>query len=176
MRSFIAIHLSDEVRKEILKLQDDLKKKYMGVKWVEPQNIHLTLKFLGEIDNVEKVSVCIKRAVKGETTFEINCKDVGAFPDIRRVRVIWVGVGLGRDRVINLMKKLENELAKIGIPKEEGEKIPHITLGRVKKGRVSLPELKFETQPFKVKEIYLMKSTLTSSGPIYSVIEKYVLK
>ena len=181
MRTFIAIKLPADVKEQIQKFQKSLG--IDGVKWVSPENIHLTLKFLGEINEsqLESVKSTVNSSIQEIKSFNISLSEFGAFPDLRRPKVLWLGVKEGKDEVTQLMINLENELAKIGFVPEGRKPVPHITIGRVKEVE-SLeldPETSsgqgFEAKSFLVESIYLIKSTLSSEGPTYTDLAEYKL-
>jgi 2'-5' RNA ligase len=184
MRSFIAIELPEEIKGYLSRIQGQLKKSAADVKWVLPGNIHLTLKFLGEIspDEAKDITRVLEEISRNKNPFTVRLSSPGAFPGINSPRVIWVGVEKGDSEVRELAKNIEEELNKIGIPEEEREFSSHITLGRTKSGlnRAVLIKLlaDLQNQPqagnpeFKVNHITLFKSTLTPKGPIYEVVKK----
>jgi len=159
--------------------------KYSGadVKWVAKDNIHLTLKFLGEVSE-EKIEV-IKSILDGITSktrpFEITVKDIGAFPKIEYPRVIWAGLDKGSDESKVLAEKTDNALSSIGFEKETRPFTAHITIGRVRssKNKDALKDkmhsvddklLSGATQS--VSSVILFKSTLTPSGSIYTKLHE----
>lgn len=177
IRTFIAIELNEEMRSELSSLQSVLKKSEADVKWVGPELIHLTLKFLGNIDDgkVKETQNILSDIVKNFKPFFLSLRDIGAFPKLSYPKVIWVGVDEGKTKVSKLAKELEDRLEKIGISKEEKEFHPHITLGRVKspKNRENLKNI-IETTKFEpksridVNRLTLFKSQLTPQGPIHT--------
>ena len=187
MRTFIAIELPTEVKDKLSKIQEQLKKSGADVKWVEPKNIHLTLKFLGEIDDkkLEKIIEIIDGTVKDKNTFHIRISSLGAFPKINYPRVIWIGIDKGDCETKEIAKELEEKIAKIGIPKEGKAFSSHITIGRTRStlNREKLvQELKTQSAnfcgglEFVVTKITLFKSTLTPGGPIYEALKETNLK
>jgi 2'-5' RNA ligase len=184
MRTFIAIKIPKEIKDKLTKLENDLRNGVLReafIKWVKPGNIHLTLKFIGEVDErkLEDIKIGLKKVVREFSPFQVSFSEVGGFPNLRRPRVIWVGVKEGKQTVVSLATKIEDELARYGIEKEKREKSPHITIGRVKRPVVLdsnvVEGLSFEGEPFKVAEIFLIKSQLTPEGPIYTDITSYRL-
>lgn len=189
MRTFIAIELPKEIRDSLSSLQEELNASGADVRWVEPCNIHLTLKFLGEVDDktLDKVIPILEEITKDRNSFYIRISSVGAFPKINFPRVIWVGIDRGDTETAQIAKSLEKEIAKIGIPAEDRPFSSHITIGRVKSGlnrnrlvnnlnslggdffRQGNPE-------FLATKITLFKSTLTPHGPIYEVLKEVHLK
>lgn len=180
MRAFIAIELPKEVKEGLTKLQDELKKSRANVKWVEPENIHLNLKFLGEIsqEQLEKISAIIKNTAENFCPFYLRVSCLGAFPKIDLPRVIWAGLDQGSAETQNLAKSLEEKIAGIGIAKENRPFSAHITIGRVRPGESQLALIKslknlsenfsWGTKDYLVGKITLFKSTLTPKGPVYT--------
>ena len=187
MRTFIAIDLPSEIKDSLRRLQEKLKASKADVKWVEPKNIHLTLKFLGEIDDkkIEEITKIIDDTAKEKNKFQIHISSLGAFPKIDFPRVIWVGVETGDKENKGMAEELEEKTAKIGIPKEDRPFSSHITIGRTRSSlnREKLvqdlknnAELSGERLEFYVTKITLFKSTLTPRGPIYEALNETNLK
>ncbi len=180
MRTFIAVELPEHIKKEIEVLQAPLKKTNAFVSWVKPGNIHITLKFLGEVpeEKIEQVFSASELALRNATKFKMNLKDTGAFPDFRRPRVIWIGAGKGGEELSHMASKIEEEMAKIGYPKEKRKFSPHFTIGRVKSAKniEKLAELvkstDFQTEDIEVNEVTVMKSQLHPAGAIYTPLKK----
>jgi len=184
MRAFIAIELSPDSRKRLAYLEEQLKSSGGDVKWVKPENIHLTLKFLGEIDDktLEKITKIMEDIAVKEKPFYMRLLSPSAFPKINFPRVIWIGIDKGDSETKQIAKILEEEIAKVGIPKENRPFSSHITLGRVRSGlnrdklaknleylASNVPE---DSPEFLVAKITLFKSTLTPSGPIYEALKE----
>jgi 2'-5' RNA ligase len=188
MRTFIAIELPGEIKDFLSQLQARLKTSAADVKWVEPENIHLTLKFLGEIDDkkLNAILQIIEGLGKGRDAFSLRLSSLGAFPKINSPRVIWVGVDKGDREAKEIARGLEESIAKIGIPKENRAFSSHITIGRMRSplNREKLVQelLKLtenfgrENLEFPVTKITLFKSTLAPSGPIYEILKEANLK
>jgi 2'-5' RNA ligase len=183
MRTFIAIDLSDENKTTVAKLQDELKKTQADVKWVEPENIHLTLKFLGEVTDeyVGKVKDALDRVAAGLKPFELSLSGIGAFPKLDYPRVIWAGVEKGKEETEGIAKKVEDELEKIGFAREERPFAAHLTIGRVRSGKnkealkVKLSELNRPDKPGNpqpVSQLILYQSKLSPKGPTYTPLHK----
>jgi 2'-5' RNA ligase len=188
MRTFIAIELPQEIKTALSRLQDQLKTTAADVKWVQPQNIHLTLKFLGERDDkkIEKIMQILEETAKDKNCFQIRIWSLGAFPKINFPRVIWVGIDQGDNETKEIAKDLEERIAKIGIPKEDRPFSSHITIGRTRstlnreklvEGLNKLADYFVENKlEFTAVKITLFKSTLTPQGPIYEVLKEANLK
>ncbi len=176
-RAFIAIELNEGIHSELASLQAILKKSNADVKWVAPDSIHLTLKFLGNIDaqKIKEIEKILNEVAAEVEPFVLTLKGVGAFPKLDYPRVIWVGVEGGAPQSEQLAKSLEERLEGIGIPREDREFHPHLTLGRVKspKNKDKLKEIieatKFDAKSaVDVNHLTLFKSQLSREGSIYT--------
>jgi 2'-5' RNA ligase len=184
MRTFIAIELPAEIKSSLRQLQDKLRLSGADVKWAEPENIHLTLKFLGERDEkrVEKIKEILGEVAKERKVFPLCLKGLGAFPKLEFPRVVWVGTDKGEAEAKAIAAELEEKICRLGIPKEERPFSGHITLGRVRSPKnkeqliQAIKNSGFDCQEFSVKEITLFKSTLTPKGPIYEPLQKATLQ
>ena len=188
IRSFIAIELPDELKLGLARLQDKLKSgRQPWMKWVDPYAIHLTLKFLGNIgvDSIDAITKAMETAVQEIPPFHLEVKDLGAFPNLRRVQVVWVGVGGEVDKLVQLQQRIESNLAPLGFTTEARSFTPHLTLARLR-NQASLDErqrfgqlissTKFEkAYSIEVEAINLMRSQLTREGAIYNRISSVKL-
>ncbi len=184
MRTFIAVELPEEVKSKINKVIETLKPISSGVKWVEEKNLHITMKFLGEIkeSEVERLIAIVEDNVKETSFFNAKYEGMGTFPTSTSPRVVWVGTRAGGEELKGIADSFESSLSKAGFRSEEREFTPHITIGRVKE-RKNMPELvkaieKLKNEKFGeviVDQISIMKSTLTPKGPIYEVVKKIKL-
>lgn len=183
MRTFIAVELPERIKREIGGLQAPFKKTGTFVSWVKPKNIHVTLKFLGEVpeEKINEVFSATQKALEGKRKFTMSLKGTGAFPNPRRPRVIWVGAGSGGEELSLLAAGIEQEMEKIGFPKEKRKYSAHFTIGRVKspKNIEKLMELvsssDFQTEEIEVNEVVVMKSQLDPGGAIYTPLKKIPL-
>ena len=134
LRCFIAIELPEEIKAGLSRLQAKLKPSQFPVKWVNPYSIHLTLKFLGNVnaDMTGQITEAMAEATPGVSPFQLEIKSLGVFPNPRRVQVIWVGVSGEVDKLLQLQKGIESALAKLGFAPEARAFTPHLTLGRVR--------------------------------------------
>lgn len=177
MRAFIAVEIDDPAKQKISELISDLKKSGADVKWITEDQMHLTLKFLGNIDGnkAREISDVLSSISNNLKSFTISLSDIGAFPNLNRPRVIWVGINKGAEHLKTISGKIETSLEKLGFEKEGREFNPHLTLGRLKTSK-NLSELKklLNETPFnsenniKINELVLFQSTLTPKGAIYS--------
>jgi 2'-5' RNA ligase len=178
IRSFIAVEIPKEIRDGIGNVINDFRQSGFPIRWVAIENMHLTLIFLGEVEEnfLNKVKEQLILAVKNAKLFEANLTGLGAFPSQRSPRVIWVGMDKGKNEAIDLQAMVEKPLVTIGYKPEDRKFHPHLTIGRVK-GAVKEPAKIFETKyisrNFPVKSIVLFKSTLRPQGPIYEKIQEF---
>jgi 2'-5' RNA ligase len=187
MRCFIAIDINEEIRAAIADLQKQLAAKIDikkgDVKWVEPENIHLTLKFLGEIKDEQAAEVCeiSKQVADAHKNFDIDIESVGSFGG-RSAKVVWVGAGKGTDELLALQKDLEDRLAQAGYPKEDREFSAHLTLCRVRnpKAGFKLADACKAFENYKLGSlsadaVCVYQSQLTPAGPIYTLLGSFKL-
>ncbi len=189
IRSFVAIELPDEVKSGLARLRRELERdEHTFIKWVDAKAIHLTLKFLGNIPSkqVTEITKAIEEAAQGISPFHLEIFELGAFPNLKQPRVLWVGIGGELDRLLGLQRNVDSALAPLGFAKEERSFAPHLTLARIRE-RASPIERKglgevvmsanFEiSYCLDVKDISLMRSQLTPSGPIYTRLSVVELK
>ena len=183
IRCFIAIELPDEVKRGLTQLEAQLKSgNQPWVKWVDPYSIHLTLKFLGNVaaDRIGEITGAMGEAVQGASPFHLEVKDLGVFPNLRRVQVAWVGIRGEVDKLVQLQQRIESSLVPQGFTAESRPFTAHLTLARIR-DRASpderqrfgqlIADTKFEAAyTFRVDAINLMRSQLTREGAIYSRI------
>ena len=188
IRSFIAIELPSKIKTELSGLVGRLSPKYQrSVKWVNPEGIHLTLKFLGSVPE-EKISdiIDVLDDIASEShPFELCLDEVGAFPNLKSPRVAWVGISGNLHDLSSIHRKIENSIVHLGFEKEKRVFSAHLTIGRVKDstnkieradiGRdLSVSAIK-QSLPFSINGFTLMKSTLTPKGAIYEQIACFTL-
>lgn len=182
MRAFIAIEISDEVRAALKGVQDELARSRAKVKWTEPENIHVTMKFLGEIDptQIDAIRTAMAEAATGGP-FDFEVAGVGSFPPHGRPSIIWAGVMDGT-RLSEIAARLEDALAVLGFEKEHRKFAPHLTIGRVKapQGAERLVEAieKVRNVKFGVcraARFVLLESRLTPAGPTYTLVAEQAL-
>ncbi len=184
MRAFLAIDITQkEILDRISGILREIKRTGALVKPVELENIHLTLRFFGEIDenDVVEIKSVLESSLRGFKTFNMKLVGLGAFPSLGSPRVIWIGVSEGVNEVKYLVNKITPKLNRIGTHRENRPFSPHITICRVKRYNSALKSLieKYKSEIFgtiKVSEISLKKSKLTPSGPIYTTLYSYKLE
>src|SRR3989338_1265067 len=189
MRAFIAIELSNEIRCSLAQIESHLKYSGADIKWAEKDNIHLTLKFLGEIteEKSEKIKYILDEIAKQTKHFELSLKIskeesipfLGAFPNLNHPRVIWLGLDKGAAESRLVAEKVDDALLKIGFQKESRPFAAHLTIGRVRSPK-NKEALKEKISSLRLKDyslqlidaITLFQSTLTPKGPIYTKIHE----
>jgi len=179
IRSFVAVELPEAVKAALTRLQDEVKAGGGGVKWVQPGGVHLTLKFLGYVDEarVPALVQALTRACEGFGPLEVALSGLGVFPSPSRPRVAWVGLSGGVETLLRLQEGVEKVLSPFGFPREDRAFTPHLTIARLREGVAPDEARAFgqaflraspESVSFKVEGISLMKSQLTPSGAIYT--------
>ena len=181
IRCFIAIELPDEAKEGLARLKRELERtEHKFVKWVNPRGVHLTLKFLGNIHSkqVTEVTEAMRTAVQGISRFHLEISDVGAFPNLKQARVLWVGIGGAVDKLSRLQQNIESALTALGFAKEERSFVPHLTLARIKQGASPMERRGFgelvgttifeDKYHVEVEAVSLMRSQLTPAGAIYT--------
>jgi 2'-5' RNA ligase len=182
LRTFIAVETGKAIRDRCVALQEGLAQAAEGVKWVEPENLHVTLLFLGEVEDRTVPTLCraVAEVCAGHGRFRLSIEGVGCFPNPRRPRVVWVGVGAGGGELIALHEALEPPLLALGCyRREERRYTPHITLGRVR-GEGSTAALaaalahkaQWQAGITEVREVRVLSSELTPKGPIYTILSR----
>jgi RNA 2',3'-cyclic 3'-phosphodiesterase len=183
-RLFVALELLPELRQALSRIQDKLKRYDLDVKWVNPDNIHLTIRFLGEINEAQMpgISQLLKDTLAQYPMTEISLEELGAFPVLNNPRVIWIGCKEKGNSLVKAYEALEKGFQAMGLSKDDHAFSPHLTLGRVK-SRKNIEQFKsyceqnktIQVGIQKVESLTLFQSTLTSTGPIYNVIEEFLL-
>jgi len=183
IRSFIAIELPEDLKLSLTRLQERLKSESRApVKWVNPNNMHLTLKFLGNIDAgvTGKITSALEEAVRGTRPFHLEIKGLGVFPNPRRVNIVWVGITGEVNQLDQLQKRVESSLTPLGFVPESRPFTPHLTLARLRDQatsdeRLNLGQLIANTEfdancNLYINSVHLVRSQLTREGPFYSHI------
>lgn len=178
IRSFLAVDPPREIIDAIGMIQDRLRKNIQGdIRWVRPQGIHLTLKFFGAISesDVANISRVVENTTSTIAPFTLGIKRVGAFPDVKRPRVLWLGMDGDVDTLILLQREVDAKLQKYGFEKEDRPFRPHLTLARIKdpRGLIGLAKIfekreNYEAGSFSAAGLNLFKSDLTPKGAVYT--------
>jgi RNA 2',3'-cyclic 3'-phosphodiesterase len=184
-RLFLAVSLATKVVGKAAALQLALGKTQANVNWVSRESLHLTLVFLGEVDDREQHAICkaAAKAVEDESPVMLRVSGVGAFPSLRRPKVIWAGITEGAEELIRIQKKMADALVAIGCYRHEDRPyVPHLTLGRAKDEEAGnlLIELLEEKQEWDggetlVSEVGLYCSELRRCGPEYTLLGRIQL-
>jgi len=183
-RTFIAVNLNPDIKEYLTSLQANLNIPETKIKWVEKNNLHLTMKFLGNIslEQTELTKSILKEITSRHSPFIIKLSsNIGIFPAYKMPRIIWVGIKEGANQLKEIYNFIENELSNKGFPRENKEFSSHITIGRVKfirdktnfiqiSKRISINNFTQE-----VSSIDLMESELTPIGPIYKISAQFPL-
>jgi len=183
LRLFVAVDVDERVRTQVARVENALRPVVSGVKWVEPELCHITLKFLGYVpeEQVPAIAEACRRTAMVGQPFDMGFRGVGAFPRLRNARVLWMGLERGEALLAALAATLERELAPLGFAPEQRPFSPHLTLGRFKAppGQGLEEAVRpFEHQRFgtvRVDSLRLMRSILSPAGPTYSVVEVFPL-
>lgn len=183
LRLFVAVTLPEDVRNRLARAQEALRTAQADVTWVKPENIHLTLKFLGETDRklLSRIQPAL-RDVSGQVRgFSLRLAGLGTFGG-RAPRVIWAGIPEGGEPLADLAARVDRALGQVGVPKEQRRFSAHATLGRVRSPRnaealMTAVEAR-RAEPLGsvwVAEFVLLQSQLDPQGSIYTVLDRYTL-
>jgi 2'-5' RNA ligase len=180
-RGFIAIDIDSFPK--LVQFENEIKNSGANVKLVEPENIHITLKFLGDTDekHTDRIEEIIKDAVKDSDSFEIKLKGAGVFPNQNYIKVMWIGMENG-EQIGEIANKIDEEISELGFKKENRGFSAHLTIARIKsaKNKEKLLQLiekyrDIEFGTLKIDTIKLKKSELTPKGPIYTTLKEVKL-
>ena len=179
MRAFIGISLPQDVRASLAQVIGDLSRGTTGVRWVAPESLHITLKFLGEISEAQREPVegLVRQAAATQRVFTARLESIGAFPSLRSPRVIWAGVADGAASVAALAGTIEQGCRRLGFSAEERPFSAHVTLGRVASSRPDrslierLSSVAWEAPaPWPVTAVTVYRSHLASTGVRYETL------
>lgn len=179
MRLFVGVPIPEAIRDRVRGLRWKLSHTGARVKWVEPENLHVTLVFLGEVAGEDEglLTELLTATITKEPAFELNLLGLGAFPNRHRPKTLWVGIEQGASELQRLHAELASQLESAGLYRaEERPYTPHLTLGRVRTDQDSLlltkpldQEREWSAGSMKVTETNLYESQLSSTGPTYTV-------
>jgi RNA 2',3'-cyclic 3'-phosphodiesterase len=184
VRLFVCIEMPADVKKIIVGLQIRLRPLAKGfVSWARQEGLHITLKFLGEVESkkLEKVSESVAQATRGIEPFELTVNGVGGFPSLKWPRVFWVGIEEPTGTLLKLQAQIESEFTTLGFAKEERPFSPHLTIGRVKEPK-GVADISRELEKtilgpvsLTANELIVMRSDLRPDGPVYTPMRKVKL-
>ena len=176
-RTFIALELSESLKEGILALTEELSGRGVRASWARRSTLHLTLKFLGDVEetSLREIVAAVARASSRVSAFSFQTRSLGAFPSTRRPRVLWLGIE-PQDELLALHEAVESELADLGFPRERRRFHPHLTIGRIREPRAEsiqeiLDELVAPEERVEVKDTRVMRSTLRPGGAIHELVE-----
>jgi 2'-5' RNA ligase len=188
MRVFIAVDIDEHIRKGLDKLQSELQDRLdvrrSDMKWVKPESIHLTLKFLGEIKDEQAAEVCdiVKQVAQKHSSFELAVESLGCFGG-KSARVAWVGTTSGSDELARLQEEIEKDLAQAGWPPENRQFTGHLTLCRIRNSKAGfkMAQVARDYGDYEIGTTYIdcvvvYQSQLTPRGPIYTQLGNYELQ
>ncbi|MFO0847043.1 MAG: RNA 2',3'-cyclic phosphodiesterase [Gemmataceae bacterium] len=186
IRTFLAVEIDDGIRRSAAALQAALAQSGAAVKWVDPASMHVTLQFLGEVDDRDLPALCraVAKVTKGLPPFALRAAGVGAFPTPRRPKVVWAGITDGATELQHLFAALEPPLIDLGLyRREERGYTPHLTLGRTKSeadgaalAAVLPKHLAWQGGHTAVEEVVIFSSELRRDGPEYTPLGRAALQ
>ena len=181
MRVFIAVDLPDEIRGRLGEVERDLKEVSNSARWVAPESVHITLKFLGEIPEDRIASIDATLAAVRWPSFPVIVRSVGFFPDSRSARVFWVG--LQSPALEGLAGEIDGRMQQLGFEKEKRPFRPHLTLARARDMRIDRSLVAAAERfahhdfgSFQADSFHLFQSTLKPSGAVYNKLKHYLLE
>ena len=180
IRCFVAIEIPETIQTLLTSAQEELRKFVRGASWVKRENIHLTLKFLGDVapNQISVIKNSIEQVTNTLSPFSMELGGIGAFPNLGRPRIIWAGVKTGADEVAAIAREIDLRLSRHGYERDEKPFRPHLTLARLK-SRIDLKPLVDVFQQYDtingatmiVKQIRVVQSQLRRSGAVYTPLE-----
>jgi 2'-5' RNA ligase len=189
LRLFIALELPTPVLEALEAVQGDLRARLpdRAARWVRPEGIHLTLKFLGDVpsEQVDDIAGALRTCVKGYDPIELRVEGLGVFPNPRRARVLWTGVGGDVDALRRLHASVEQHIAPVGYPTESRRFNPHLTLARARRNATPAEREAIGTlvsdhdvghlATWEVSSVGLIRSQLKPSGAVYTQLAQATL-
>lgn len=186
IRAFIAVNLDKQIQSELIQIQRELKEKVKEMRWIKGELLHITIKFLGEVEKKSLSAITEKLQQVGDniSPFTLSFSGVGAFPALSRPTVIWVGVEEGKGPLADLAREVDRALIELNAKgyDQNSSFIPHVTIGRIIKNKTTFLTANTLSGPsscattMKVTSFSLMESILLPSGPVYKPIKKILLK
>ncbi len=176
VRTFVAVLLPDVVKQCIAEFQEDLIRLRADVKWVKPVNVHITLKFLGDVDvqKIDEIFARVGEAVQPFVRFTIGIAGTGTFPNDRRPNVLWIAVWEGAEILIRMAERIDSALSPMGFQKDRRPFSPHLTIGRVRSTKriedtiAFMRKSEWNAGSFEAEAVAVMKSDLRPAGALYT--------
>ena len=183
IRTFIAIELPVEVKQVVRQIQNQLGDSIEGIKWVKHENIHLTIKFLGNVEEnrINDIEAAMNNAVNDSSVMSLKTAQLGIFPNERRPRILWLGIEGDVREFIRMSENCESELAKLGYERNTRENKPHITVGRIRSSKKQeglvniLKDIPIDSIEFRAGALQLMRSELNPNGAVYTNLQSVKL-
>ena len=184
MRAFFAIELPGTVKAPLVSIRDRLRRSGAKASWVHPDNMHLTLRFLGDVtqESADQITEILRASLQACAPITLAVRGVGAFPNLKRPSVVWAGLEVLSGDLVTMQSLIEDVSRTIGLPKEEKAFHPHVTLGRIKDSRQlgslleDIAAMKdFDGGDFTAVHVSLFSSELTPSGPVYRLLQEFPL-
>lgn len=185
IRSFLAFELPPDIKETVTRVSGEARRSTLDVRWVNADNIHLTVVFLGDIkaDNIPEMRDVIQGVVSPYSPFNISLKGIGLFPNRRRPRVLWLGLHGDIERISYLKDALQKQMLPFGIKEEKRRFKPHLTLGRFRKPKSGHDQVEEFLERYadlkspicSLKELILFKSDLRPGGAVYTKLESWAL-
>lgn len=179
VRAFIALELPQEIKQAIADYVAPLRALDRGISWTKAENVHLTLKFLGNVHKpqIEKVATALREVCASFAPIAAEIIGSGVFPNEHRARVLWIGMKESSGKLAELAQRIESECRRLGFEKEERSFSPHLTIARVKEGKAANAVKALRESPFPARQIVfqectLMQSVLHPAGSIYTALQK----
>jgi 2'-5' RNA ligase len=185
IRAFVAIELAQAAVAALRQLQNRLRNYPLRLRWVAPEKMHLTVKFLGDVPEaqIESLAEAMRAAARGIAPLSLNVRGLGVFPNLQRARVLWAGVDGEIDALRRLQQQVESQFEAMGYPREKRPFQGHLTLGRAK-GRLDAGVLSrvladcggFATAPFTAGRMVMFRSELSPQGARYTALHAALLE
>ena len=172
IRTFIALPIPDDLKKCLEDAISSLRSRNSSVRWVRPENIHLTIKFLGHIseDLVKPMSMELDKTLEHYGEMDLTLSGLGVFPNIRRPRVVWAGLEGDTEQLVKMALSVDATCAGLGIHKDKRPFSPHITLGRLKVPSMIDLDIHLRRKSYRAKEVVFYRSELLPQGARYTVL------
>ena len=181
IRTFISVPVPEPLFNLQKKLKVTISEKIGKIRWLHKDQIHLTIKFLGDTteDSINDVRHVMQKVADEFKPFNISIQKTGCFPKIERPRVMWIGVSGELDKLYQLVEKIQKKLNPLGFPKDEKKYHPHITIARAKYPQKKTPDIStflntsFDPIPFPIKKVQFISSELFPNGPVYTILSTH---